>query len=463
MNKKRTVLATGSRRCDFFGSLCCSREGTGDESPLRLPPVAGFTQTSGGSKVERRTPARRQRRAAIAVLAAICLVIVVGFLAFSIDLGYIVVAESELQNAADASAVSASVALSEGRGAAIAAAKAWASKNFAAGEPVVVTDSDVEIGVWKEDTARFTVLPEGSADTPNAVRVTCRRTTATGNPLNLFFARVMGTNHADLTVSATARSNILHRGLIVGVSGVSMVGGSHTDSYNAEHGAYGTGNANANGHVCSNGDICMSGSSAIRGNGHPGPGYTVKSTSSVGVLGKVKPLEEPMRFPPIDPGDAADCNDNASIPVSDRGVYPLNGAGDFSLSHGDGIDLSPGTYYFNRMTLSGGSVVRISGPTVLYVADDCRLDGGRVVNMTCLPKNLEVYVMGANCAVPGDAEFYGLIYAPTANVKRSGESDFFGAIVAGNLTLGGSSGTHADESLGWKLFQYGPRRAELVE
>lgn len=421
-------------------------------------------QTLGGARGGRRIGSgRRRRRAAVAVLAAICLVIVVGFLAFSIDLGYIVVAESELQNAADAGAISAAVALSEGQAAAVAAAKIWAAKNVAAGEHVVIADSDVEIGVWKEDTARFTVVPEGSVDTPNAVRVTCRRTTATGNPLNLFFARVMGTDHADLTVSATARSNILHRGLIIGLTNVSMSGGCHTDSYNAQHGVYGTGNSSGNGHVCSNGDIHMSGSTAIRGNGHPGPGYAVKSSSSVGVLGKTKPLKEPMSFPLTDPGDAAVYNDNDSIPVSDGGLRPLSDAGEFALFSGDGVDLAPGTYYFSQMTLSGGSVVRISGPTVIYVAGDCGLGGGRIANMTFLPKNLQLYVMGEKCVIPGAAEFYGAVYAPSAHIERSGDADFFGTIVAGNLTLGGNCGIHADESLGWQLFEYGPRRAELVQ
>ena len=113
---------------------------------------------------------RTKHRGAIVVLAAISLVIAVGFLAFSIDFGYIVVTESELQNAADAGAMSGARALSDGREAAIAAAKTWAGKNIAAGEAVVVADADVEIGLWNVDTATFTPLPEDSSDSPDAVR-----------------------------------------------------------------------------------------------------------------------------------------------------------------------------------------------------------------------------------------------------------------------------------------------------
>ena len=147
---------------------------------------------------------RAERRGTITVLAAVFLVVVVAFLAFSIDYGYIVATESELQNAADAGALSGARALNEGRDAAILAAKKWAGKNAATGQAVTVANEDVEIGRWDADTATFEVLPADSKDTPNAVRVTCRRTSARGTPLNIFFAPVIGTDSVDLTVSAIA-------------------------------------------------------------------------------------------------------------------------------------------------------------------------------------------------------------------------------------------------------------------
>lgn len=145
-----------------------------------------------------------ERRGSITVLAAVFLVVVIAFMAFSIDYGYIVVTESELQNAADAGAMSGARALNDGREEAILAAKNWTGKNIAAGQSVAVADEDVEIGRWDADAATFTVVPANSSDAPNAVRVTCRRTSGRGNPLNLFFAPVIGTDSANLTVSAIA-------------------------------------------------------------------------------------------------------------------------------------------------------------------------------------------------------------------------------------------------------------------
>lgn len=151
-----------------------------------------------------RVTTRLKRRGNIIVLAAVFLVVTMAFLAFSIDLGYMVVTESQLQNAADAGALSGARALPKSRAAAIAAAKLWAAKNVAAWQAVAVADEDVEFGRWDTDAATFTVVPANSTDTSNAVRVTCCRTAARGNPLNLFFARVIGTDSADLSVSAIA-------------------------------------------------------------------------------------------------------------------------------------------------------------------------------------------------------------------------------------------------------------------
>lgn len=406
----------------------------------------------------------QKRRAAIAVLAAVCLIIVMVFLAFSVDWGYIAVTESELQNAADAGALSAARALPDGRPAAVAAAQLWASKNMAAGQSVAtVADEDVAIGVWDEDAATFTVLPGNSTKSPNAVRVTCRRIASRHNELDLFFAPVFGANSADLTARATARLKSTRCGLIIGIPSVTMSGSSHTDSYNAASGAYSKATARHSGHVCSNGVITMSGSAAIDGDAHPGVGKTVKSSSSVGVLGEISALKTPLSYPPVDLGDVATNNNNLKIPLSNYKKQPLNSKKEFTLSGGDGVNLPPGKYYFSKMTLSGGSTIGVSGATEIYVTGDVNLSGGSVANLTYLPKNLQLFPMGSKCVISGDSEFYGVVYGPTTHVERSGSSDYFGAIIAYDLVLSGSGGIHADESLNSAILGGGAPRSKLVE
>jgi hypothetical protein len=79
---------------------------------------------------------RSNRQGAVMVLACVCLILTVGFLAFSIDFGYIVVTEGEPQSAADSAALSAAAALPADRESVVNVAATWAAKNIAGGEPM---------------------------------------------------------------------------------------------------------------------------------------------------------------------------------------------------------------------------------------------------------------------------------------------------------------------------------------
>jgi hypothetical protein len=244
---------------------------------------------------------------------------------------------------------------------------------------------------------------------------------------------------------------------------VELSGSSYTDSYNAENGPYFPGTAGQAGHVCSNYELKLSGSSAIYGDAHWGKDGKLSDSSSIGITGTKGPLTEDLSFPPIDPGNAATANDNALIPLSVGGKDPVNSNGEFVLSGGDHVDVPPGTYYFSKLTLSGGSTAGISGPTVIYVTNKIAISGGSLANTTMLPKNLQLYSMGSECAISGDSDFYGVVYGPTSKVVRSSDADFYGAIVGLQVTLSGSGGVHADVSLETEFLDTGPGGGELVQ
>ena len=63
-----------------------------------------------------RTSNRSRRKGAIAVLAAIFMVVMLGMVAFSVDVGYIAKTQAELQRACDAAALAAAGALVNGNG-----------------------------------------------------------------------------------------------------------------------------------------------------------------------------------------------------------------------------------------------------------------------------------------------------------------------------------------------------------
>ena len=392
---------------------------------------------------------RESRKGATLVLFTILLVVLLGMVAFAVDIGYVSLARTQLQASADSAALAGAAALQNGADGARAEAIRFAGFHIAAGAAVsIADDDDVQLGLWDDDTRLFTPLALGDESGANAVRVTCRRSQAQGKPVGLFFGRVLGSSSTDALAQATARVRPTVCGLIIGITKATMSGSSHTDSYNSEQGAYSAGTAGERGHVCSDGPITMSGSSAIHGDAHPGQGYTVSSSSSIGVLGEIEPRTSPLNLPAIDSGDAASNNNNYNIPTSLLGKNPLNSKSEFSLSGGDVVNLPPGTYYWAKMSLSGGSTVKISGSTTIYVTGDVSLSGGSLANLTLQPKNLQLFPMGSNCTISGSSEFYGVVYGPAAKVVRSGDSDYYGMIVGKELVLSGSGGIHADESLG---------------
>ena len=408
----------------------------------------------------------RHHPGAIAPLAAVMLVVLLAFVAFAVDIGIICTAKGELQNAADAAALAAAGKLTDSKEGVAAqarkSARTYAGLNSARGESPKLLDTDIVLGHWDDRSASFTPLTGEAERNANAVQVTCARTTDRGNPIRLCFGPVIGTGLSDVTATATARVKPSRCGLIIGLASVTLSGNSYTDSYDSELGSYPAG-AGENGHVCTNGNITMSGSTTIHGDAHPGRDHALKRSGSSDVSGDIKSLVEPLSYSPADPGDALWNNDNHRIPDSDRGNAPLNSKNEFTLSGGDTISLVPGTYFFQKMSLSGGSGIKISGPTIIYVQLDCSLSGGSVTNLTAIPKNLQLFPMGSKCTISGSSEFYGVIYGPQTKVERSGSSEYFGSIIARNLVLSGSGGIHADDSLDLPILSQGRGRSILVD
>ncbi len=156
------------------------------------------------------TLAAAPRRGAILVLAALVMVLVFAFAAFSIDVGYMSLTKTELQNAADAAALGAARELPHGESIVRGAAKEIALENEAAELPVSVYDADIEVGTFDFETKTF--VP----DTPlaNAVRVTTR---VDDQPL--FFAPVIKQYDFNMSARATAMLNPRDIVFVIDLSG----------------------------------------------------------------------------------------------------------------------------------------------------------------------------------------------------------------------------------------------------
>jgi hypothetical protein len=401
-----------------------------------------------------RRPVRQ--RGAIAVLAACMLIILLAMVAFAVDLGYIAYAQTELQRSADAAALAAAAQLPD-ETAAIAVAVASCKEN----QPGVTPEldpKDVEFGYWDRDGASWESASSGGS--PGAVRVTIRRTTAGGNPLNLFFGRLLGRNFADVTASATASKSRGLCGAFIGVESVVSSGNVLTDSFDASAASYDADTAGDHGSLCSDGPVTLNGGDYIRGDVRAGSDdeVTVHGNSAV-VTGNIGNRVTPLNLPAVDASDAADDNDNSSLPPlplaekangngKGKQLTPLDNQRNFKLDGTTEYTIPPGTYYFNDMDLGGQSILNFSGPTVIYLTGELKRAGGTVVNNnTQIPSNLQIYSTGGDIDITSDNNFYGVIYAPLSDVEVGGTADYFGAIVGGTLKIQGDAQAHYDESL----------------
>jgi Flp pilus assembly protein TadG len=166
-----------------------------------------------------------KRRGGIVVLAAFLMAILVGMLAFAIDIGYMSTVKAELQNAADAAALAGAERIQSqfvqyyapgqtsqtsiynytttnttDPNSPIATAQRFAGYNKAGGVYLQLPASDVSFSYYDGTTfqAASTVL------FPNTVTVTTRRDTTANNPLNLFFGNIFGVSNSNITATASA-------------------------------------------------------------------------------------------------------------------------------------------------------------------------------------------------------------------------------------------------------------------
>jgi Flp pilus assembly protein TadG len=162
------------------------------------------------------------RRAAVAPLTAILLVPLLGMVAFAVDVGWIVLAQSDLQNAADSAALAGASQLMNGfvmynlpnqttnqpsilstaESGAKASAKQFAGLNAAGGvSSLTLLDSDIQFG-YTDANGAYTAYGVGSPY-PNTVKVTVRRDGTANTALGLFFGPVLGLSSVNLTATAS--------------------------------------------------------------------------------------------------------------------------------------------------------------------------------------------------------------------------------------------------------------------
>ncbi len=157
---------------------------------------ANYSQSANGRRSSR-------RRASAAALVVVSVPVLLGIAAMTVDVGYVYLVRQELQTSADAGALAAAWTFVDQDGnmapnVALQQGTALAGVNSAKGV------TEITFG-WIEDpldpTSPFITVDPAEA---NAIKVTSRRSSETGNPVDLFFAHVFGFAQTDIAARAVA-------------------------------------------------------------------------------------------------------------------------------------------------------------------------------------------------------------------------------------------------------------------
>jgi Flp pilus assembly protein TadG len=185
----------------------------------------------------------KEQQGTVTVVVVLLLLLLIGFAAFAIDVGYMMVKRNELQNIADTAAIAsagelgavyATMTYSEALAYAPASgpllSKAQQVVNATALSGIVIRNTDFKLGSWNPATHTFT--PASVA--PTAVNVTVRKDNVANGPFSTLLAGVVGVGtfnvSATATASLTSLYNVSSGGLPLPV-GISMAWFADPDVY----------------------------------------------------------------------------------------------------------------------------------------------------------------------------------------------------------------------------------------
>lgn len=156
------------------------------------------------------------RRGAVLVVAAILIIILLAFVAFSVDIGFIVVTKSQLQSAADSAALSASLEMRDGIG--VGATKtssqvetatraeavriAGEHRNGDSATTYANATRDIRLGrrTWNPTLGQW--VDSWGTSPYNLLEVTLHRQRSDNKSLPLFFAPLIGTSDAEVSAKS---------------------------------------------------------------------------------------------------------------------------------------------------------------------------------------------------------------------------------------------------------------------
>lgn len=182
------------------------------------------------------------------------------------------------------------------------------------------------------------------------------------------------------------------------------------------------------------------------------PQQTASGVNPTIVTNLTSPLARDLERvePPFSPTDQ-DLNLRSTTNLS-PGAY-----GEVSVAGNTTVTLSPGTYVFKTLSVSGSAKIQVNqGVVEIYVTgdggpgDDLKLSGNSLTNTTMVAGNVKVYVgaQARDVTINGGPQVAISVLAPLCDVVFNGTAGgFYGAIIGHSITCNGQPGIHYDEAL----------------
>jgi hypothetical protein len=377
------------------------------------------------------------RRGTTLLLTAASLLVLVGVLSLCVDWGVKNLVDAEVQAAADAAAKAGAPRLAElataltdehaaaNAAAARAAAIATGEANPTTGDRVSIRPADVEVGIW--DDASRTFAPSASP-LANAVRVSVERSDARGNSIRTSIGRALGIDRLATRRGAVAKLTAPPPYALVGLDhfrsmGVLTVDGSPLSRQ---------------GHIASNGDVTLNllgllGVSLVDGH--------VSTLGSVRLpwLANLTMIRDGVRRPEL-PFVLPLVSLQAPTRRNATGLLGDLLAGDGDLVVAGVGDLAPGVYNVDDLTVLAGALLRVGGPTTIYVRGRTTVLG-TVLSLDD-PERFRIRVVGSGpVTIAANVTLSADIYAPESP-----------AYVAAGVVYRGRLMTKSIDVLGTSLF-----------
>ena len=257
---------------------------------------------------------------------------------------------------------------------------------------------------------------------------------------------------------------------IAGCNAVTLSGNALVDSYNSTDGSYAS-QVGARGHTWNDDNvlqtytypgasITLSGNAAVYGNASAtGSVITSGHAEVYGIITE----NPPTTYPLIVPFSDCDPLNVANLVANNR---PSGSPTGISLSGNKTETLAaPGPFYLSGVSLSGNSVLKVSGTgnaemfidgdlsvsgqasfivsngvkLAIYITGNISIAGGGIVNQGP-PTDLVIYASatkGGQVTISGNSDFSGALYAPFSNISVAENSAIMGGVRGMTVTGSG--------------------------